>query len=294
MRLLRAGTLRVTDPTETAKRYVEWFNYRVVEEGIIGRDLACSWDSPRVEGHRYIVLQPESGTSVYLRLVAGDPVAGYEPLRTYGWAALEICVSDVLAVERRLRESPFRIIGPPREIDGLPTIYPMQVQGPDQEIVYLTQIRGDLPAYDLPRAASLVDNIFIMVLACSNLDASSEWFRRHVLLESGRKMDIVYSMLAKAFAAPPNTLYTINTLTHERDVFLELDQYPDTATTRPGYALDLPAGISLATLIHPQFDALPGPWIESPRIRSGVIYDGRRSGTLRGLDGTLIEVVSAE
>ena len=42
--------------------------------------------------------------------------------------------------------SPFEIIGPPREIDGVPAIYPLQVRGPDEEIVYLTQIRADLPA----------------------------------------------------------------------------------------------------------------------------------------------------
>lgn len=294
MRLLRAGTLMVVDPAATAKRYIEWFNYRVVEEGFVERSLAHGWGTPNVAGRRYVVLQPESGSAVYLRLVAGEAVAGYEPLRTYGWAALEICVSDVLAVERRLRDSPFRIIGPPREIPGLPTIFPMQVLGPDKEVVYLTQIRGDLPAYDLPRAASLIDSIFIMVLACSNLDASSEWFRQHVQLEFGRKMDIVYSMLAMAFGTPPSTLYTINTLTHERDVFLELDQYPAAATARPRLPGDMPPGIALATLIHPKFDALPGPWLEEPEERRGVIYGGRRSGTLRGVDGTLIEIVSAE
>lgn len=293
MKLLRAATLRVVDPVATAKRYVEWLGYRIVEEGAVGADLARSWGAPAVEGRRYIVLQPESEAAVYLRLVAGEPVTGYEPLRTYGWAAIEICVSDVLAVEQRLRQSPFRIIGPPREIEGLPTIYPMQVMGPDREIVYLTEIRGDLPAYDLPRAIGLIDKLFILVLACSDLDASMRWFGRHVRLDLGRKMEIVYTMLAQSFGTPPDDRYTIATLTHGRDVFLELDQYPPQATSRPRHAGDLPPGIALATLTHPEFDALQGPWIEPPRVCRGAIYDGRRAGTMRAPDGSLIEIVAA-
>lgn len=293
MRLLRAATLRVADPAATAGRYVEWFDYRIIEEGVIAADLARSWGAPAAQDRRYFILQPESGAEVYLRLVGGEPVAGYEPLRTYGWAAAEICVADVLAVERRLLGSPFRIIGPPREIEGLPTIYPMQVMGPDQEVVYLTQIRGDLPEYDLPRAARLIDKLFILVLACSDLDASSNWFGRHVGLEPGRKMEIPYTMLANAFGAPATRRYTISTLTHGRDVFLELDQYPPAATARPRHAGDLPPGLALATLTHPRFEALRGPWIEEPRVQSGAIYAGRRVATLRAPDDTLVEVIDA-
>ncbi len=293
MSLLRAATLRVVDPAATARHYVEWFDYRIVEEGSVGRALARSWGAPSVEGRRYVVLQPGSGAGVYLRMVAGEPVAGYEPLRTYGWAALEICVSDVLAVERHLRQSPFRIIGPPRAIEGLPTILPMQVMGLDREIVYLTEIRGDLPAYDLPRAIGLIDQLFILVLACSDLDVSMNWFGRHIRLDLGRKMEIVYTMLAQAFGTPPDDRHTIATLTHGRDVFLELDQYPVQATSRPSHAGDLPPGIALATLVHPEFDALRGPWIDAPRVYGGAIYGGRRAGTMRAPDGTLIEIVAA-
>lgn len=293
MKLLRAATLRVADPAATARRYADWLDYRIVEEGAIDAGLARSWGAPAAHGRRYIVLQPASGAQVYLRLVAGEPVAAYEPLRTYGWAALEICVRDVLAVAERMRDSPFEIIGPPREIDGLPAIYPMQVMGPDREVIYLTQIRSDLPSYDLPRAETMIDRLFILVLACSSLDASLAWFERNVRLSLGRRMDIVYTMLAKSFGLPQTDLHTIATLVHGRDVFLELDQYPAAATSRPRHDGDLPPGVAVATLVQPDFDLLPGPWIEAPRARSGAIYQGRAAGTMRAPDGTLLEVVAA-
>ncbi len=292
MRLLRAATLSVADPAATARRYVEWFDYRIVDDQPLHPRLARSWGTPASAGRACLTLAPASGASVFLRFVGAEPVPGYRPLRTHGWAAIEICVTDVLAVHERMRRSPFEVIGPPREIEGLPAIYPMQVQGPDGEIVYLTQIRSDLPAYDLPRAATLIDTLFIAVLACSNLKASLRWFEHHARLSPGREMAIVYTMLAKAFDLPIEDLHTIATMIHGRDVFLELDQYPAAATARPCPPGSLPPGVSLVTFAHPEFAALPGPWIESPSIQDGVIYGGSTAGTLRAPDGTLVELVS--
>ena len=293
MKLLRAATLTVDDPDATARRYAEWFGYRIVEKGRLDGGLAASWNAPRSARRRFVVLQPASAAQVFVRFIEGETPGDFQPLRTFGWAALEICVEDVLAVHELLRSSPFEVIGPPREIEGLPSIFPMQVMGPDREIVYLTQIRADLPSYDLPRAASPIDKLFIVVLACSDLDASLAWFERHARLELGRRMRIVYTMLAKSFGLPMSDLHEIATMVYGRDVFLELDQYPGTATPRPTAVGELPPGIAFATLIHPQFDEIQGPWIEPPAARTGVVYGGRRAGTLCAPDGTLLEIVEA-
>lgn len=291
MKLLRAATLTVANPEASAARYVEWLDYSIVEQGSLSADLAAAWGTPASAGRTYIVLQPSSGAPVYLRFVAGDVVPDYRPLRTYGWAAIEICVQDVLKVNERMLNSPFEIIGPPREIDGLPAIFPMQVKGPDGEIVYLTQIRSDLPAFDLPRAESLIDKLFILVMACSDMDASIDWFESVVGLSLGRKMDIVYTMLANAFDLPWEQQHTISTVVHDRDVFLELDQYPPAATPRPAHPGQLPPGIAICTLSHPDLSSVQGDWITPPAIRDGAVYSGRLTGTLRAPDGTLVELV---
>jgi hypothetical protein len=107
-------------------------------------------------------------------------------------------------------------------------------------------------------------------------------------------MRIVYTMLARSFGLPMSDLHEIATLIHGRDIFLELDQYPSAATRRAAPSGDLPPGISLATLAHPDFGELPGPWIMPPARRLGSVYGGRLAGTLRAPDGALVEMVEAD
>lgn len=291
MKLLRAATLTVSDLQRSIDLYTHYFDYRVVEDGPLRQELAESWGTPASAGRDMAVLQPSSGAEIYIRFVEQPPVAGFEALRSYGWNAIEICVTDVLAANERMLESPFEIIGPPREIDGLPAIYPMQVKGPDEEIVYLTQIRDDLPAFDLPRATTLIDKLFILVMGCSDMDAANRWIADHCGLQMGRDMEIVYTMLAKAYGTPEDELHRISTMVHGRDVFLEVDQYPDASIVRPRHEGMLVPGCAVGTLWHPDFGSLRGPWITPPVARDGVIYKGKRTGTMAGPDGTLIEIV---
>ena len=95
MKLLRAATLTTPDPEATAARYAEWFDYSVVDRGVVDAGLAASWGCPGSAGKAYVVAQPASGADVYLRFVQGDGHPDYRPLRTFGWAAV---LGEVMAV----------------------------------------------------------------------------------------------------------------------------------------------------------------------------------------------------
>lgn len=294
MQLLRAATLTVADLNRSVGNYSRYLDYTVVERGDLPADLAASWGAPKSAGKAYAIMAPASGAEIYLRLVEQPAVNGFKALRSYGWNAIEICVTDVIAANSRMLDLPFEIIGPPREIDGLPAIHPMQVKGPDEEIVYLTQIKSDLPAFDLPRASTPIDKLFILVLGCSDMKASLTWMEKHVGLQTGRdNMEIVYTMLAKAYDTDPAELHTISTMIHGKDVFLELDQYPDAAIDRPHHDSMLVPGCAIGTFWHPDFDSLTGPWITPPVRREGPVYKGKRVATMKDLDGALIEMVEA-
>jgi len=297
MRLMRAATLTVSDLERSKTLYCDWLDYSCVENGIVSHELAMSWGASKTAGQRFVVLQPASGAEVFIRLIEQSAVPDYKALRTYGWAAIEICNQDTLKVNNRMERSPFEIIGPPKELDGMPAIFPMQVKGPDQEIVYLTEIRDDLEAYDLPRAESLIDKLFILVMACSDMEASGQWLEKHLLIEKGRSMEIIYSMINKAFDLPADTKHALATLKHERDVFLEIDEYPEGVTPRTTHNGMLPPCAAIGSFIHPDFDKLidinKGHWITPPIKRQGHVYKGKRAGTLRTPDGTLIEMIES-
>jgi catechol 2,3-dioxygenase-like lactoylglutathione lyase family enzyme len=290
--LLRGATLTVRDVEASAARYRDWMDYAVVERGVVDPDLAASWAAPAAAGRAFAVCRPASGAEVFIRFVQADPPADYRPLRTFGWSAMEICVSDTLAVERRLRASPFEVIGPPRALDGMPEIFPMQVRGPDGEIVYLTQIRGQPAGTRLPVAQSLIDRLFIMVLASSDLERTRRWFAEGLGLVAHGEVSLRYTMLSKAFDLPADTRHRIATGGHGIDTFLEFDQYPAAATARPGAPDQLPPGVAMVTLDHPGLESLSVDWLSPPQVRPGALYGGRRQGVVRCPDGALIELVA--
>jgi catechol 2,3-dioxygenase-like lactoylglutathione lyase family enzyme len=294
MRLLRAATLAVSDPGASAALYARWLDYALIEDGPIPEALAQSWGAPALAGKRQIVMRPASGRDIFLRFVEQAPVPGYAPLRSYGWNAIEICIQDVAAVNARMEQSPFEIIGPPKPLEGVPGIFPMQVKGPlDAEIVYLTQIDPVPEPVGLPKAQSLVDCLFILVMGCSDMKASEAWMREALGLHAGSEWTIPYTMIADAYGLPRDSLHTICTVTHEGESFFELDQYPDAAVARPVAPGGLPAGISFGTTLTPDFDAIAAKavWIAPPARHAGALYGGGRSGLIAGPDGTLIEVV---
>lgn len=295
MHLIRAANLCVADVVVSTALYRDHLAYRVVEEGTISPALAAGWAAPAAADARYSVMQPQSGAPVFLRFIEQAPHPDYRPLRTYGWAAVEICVQDVEAVNARMQASPFEIIGPPRLLDTMPQIYPMQMKGPDGEIVYLTEIRDDPPGMALPRAKSPIDQLFILVLAASDLKGAADWYARVLGFTAGPSVKINYTMLTKSFATPAEQKFEICTVGHARDVFVELDQYPPHATPRPQHADHLPPGVAMASFVLPDFDArlqaMADFLIAPPTGQTGAIYKGKRAATLRGPDGVLIEVV---
>lgn len=291
MTLLKCATLVVADVAASSARYSEWMNYSVVEEGKVPADLAQAWQAPASAGRPYALLQPASGEEVFLRFVEGEPVASYAPIRTYGWAATEICVSDVMAVNARMEESPFEIIGPPKDLDGFATVKPMQVKGDDQEIVYLTQILQPGEGSGLPNPTSLIDRPFIMVLASDDLEASVKWVEDVLGLPVIDPVPIRYSMINLAFDLDPETKTPIVTARGAGQTFLEIDQYPAETTVREKHEGALPPGVAITSMLHPDFARLEGHWASAPVVREGPLYAGKRSGVLLTPEGALLEVI---
>lgn len=297
MKIMRAATLTVSDLGRSQSLYCDWLAYNCVEDGLISEDLAQSWGTPRTANKPYAVLQPASNADVFIRLIQQPVVPEYKALRSYGWNAIEICTQNTVLVNAQMERSPFEIIGPPKKIPGLDAIYPMQIKGPDEEVVFLTQINDDMPTHNLPRANSLIDKLFILVMGCSDIEASKAWLIKNLLIEADKYMEINYTMINMAFGLQDGTQHKLCTMMHEKDVFLEIDQYPTSTIARQTHKGMLPPCAAIGSFIHPQFDKLieinKTNWITPPIKRNGTLYKNKRSGTLRAPDGTLIEMIEA-
>lgn len=280
------GTLTTPDLDLALGDYRDRLGLALVEHGRVTADRAASWGCPANAGDRYAVLTPVSGAPCFLRLVEQPAPADFKPTRTYGWAAFEITVQDVYGWPAKLDGSGFEIVGPPREIEGLPYFVAMQMLGRGREMIYLNEVRQNTPSSDLPKAASPVDHIFIVILACADRENALDWYRDRIGLDIGGSYTIDYTMINKAFGLPDGTESTITMVQKGRLPIIEVDGYPAAATARPGDPQRLPPGNSMVTLA---IDSLDRPGLNF--IAPPMLVDGRRTATVFGPAGERLELV---
>lgn len=290
---IKCGTLSVANLQRSLSQYQEYLGYTLIESGTVDTELAEAWQTPQMAGAKYALLQAASGADSYLRLIEVPAVSNYIPATTYGWGAFEICVQDVFGLAESLKDSDFTIIGPPKLVDGFTSFIPMQVMGPDGEILFLNQVNHSDHDADLPKAQSKVDKLFIVVLASPDRDASVNEYQHRFGFDRAATHTLRYSLLNRAFELSPETQHQISMLQKGRMTIAQVDQYPEQAGHRPCHAGYLPPGNAMVTLMVNKLSELnlPKDLIEQASERQGVLYQGRKSLLLKGLATELIELI---
>src|SRR5262245_53211539 len=178
MKRIKMATIAVPDVDAVAELYGKWIGYKTLERATVSAAMATSWGAPAMIGRRFITMQPASKVDVFIRAVEIDPVHSYRALTSWGWGAIEIIVRDPIALNRRLGQSPFHIVGHPRFLEGYPTICAMQVRGPGNEVLYLTTDTGPREKSILPEAGADVGRPFIMVQASGSTQRTRDWYAK--------------------------------------------------------------------------------------------------------------------
>lgn len=287
---IMGGVVTTPDIDAALADYRDRLDLDLVEDGPLDPALAEAWAAPAAAGRRRATLAPKSGAHCFIRLVEQDVPAGFAPTRTFGWAAYELTVKDVYGWPARLEGSGFEIVGPPKPIENLPYFVPMQVVGRGREMLYLNEVATNTPSSDLPKANSLSDHIFIVILATPDREAAMAWYQDRLGLDAGGVYTLEYTMINKAFGLTAGTQSTISMLQKGRLPIVEVDGYPAAATPRPTAPGALPPGNALVTLAIDSLDR-DLPFLAGPARRDGPLYAGRRAATLRGPAGELLELV---
>lgn len=254
---LIGATITCPDAGAAAALYAAALGYDQLDAGRVSAAQAARWQAPALAGAACVRLVPPGLTRPWLRFIE-QPVTPPPPFTTAGWAALEFTVTDCDQAVERLSGHGFRVLGPPADLDfAQGALRAGQVLGPYGEMLYLTQVRQQLPGYTLPVATRATDRLFIAILASADLDASLAHLAGHGIPEHARFRTGV-AFVADAQGLPQDHQFDIATATLAPGCYLELDHVPalPPRARQPGL---LPAGVAFITLSGAQPQMLSAP-----------------------------------
>ncbi len=288
LKSIKMATVGVPNVIEAAAWYSRWLSYVPLGRGRVSKNLALSWGTPNMAGREQILLQPESGAEVFIRLVAIDAVPDYTPLRSYGWSAIEIAVKDADALQATFDQRDVRIIGRTEALGPGSPIRAMQVLGPGGEVIYLASHTGDREKSNHPEISSFVDRPFIVVLAGPDLDALKIFYRDQFALGDQGDLSLPVRVLSNALGLPPSHVFRLSVLVmSERGNKLELDGLPPPAGPRPRSSGQLPPGVAITSFSVGSLDDISVPFVIPPQAHYGSV----RSGCIIGPVGEIIELI---
>jgi hypothetical protein len=208
-------------------------------------------------------------------------------MRSTGWNAVELLAQDPTALAGRLKDSPFRIVGPPRALSGGGNTVAMQAVGPAGELLYLTNPSGE--RYE---ARSFVDRVFSVINGAADLGALSRFYRERMGSAVGEPMAMRLSVLNRAYGFDVELRHQIAVARLGETPFsVELDQFPKEAVARESRPNDLPPGIAMVSFAAADLGAVTEPFLRPPSAHADAPYNGRRAAVIRGPSGELMELI---
>ena len=276
----------------TEDAYTKFLGYQLVERGTVTKPLAQSWGAEKMVGQPYLLMQPESQSKVLLRFIESGHTNDYKPMLQEGWNAIEILVKDPDLLAEQLQGSPFKMVGPPNFLTEKKNIRAFQALGPNNELLYFTRVIDPSKSnFDLGQAKSFVDQVFIMVLGGKDMAAMQHFYREKLMQPVSGPYPYRIGVLSQTYGMPNDTLHQLAIASLPNQFLIEIDQYPPAAKSIDTMKGTLPPGIAMVSFQVDHLGDTRLPFITPPDHRDGFAYEGRRSASLRGAAGELIELI---
>ena len=280
-------TLGCAELSLVEEAYCRHLHYRTVDAGRIPDELAELWGMQAVAGSEYALLAPTGDTRHFIRLIRHETAPGFQPFSGAGWNAAEILVNDVDSLAESLADSPFTVVGPPADLSFTDKIRACQVVGPASEAIYLTQIKGAIPGFNLPITERTVAHCFVVILAAVSLSAAKDYYQNCFAIDDAPVIDARVSMLSAAFDLPRDHLHRISALTLANPGYLiEVDELPAAGTGSQAEKGLMPTGIAIVS-----FTCSTVPDGVSRTALAGMPYNGRQVSFCTGASGEMLELI---
>jgi len=163
----------------------------------------------------------------------------------------------------------------------------MQVLGPADEILYLTQFKKIVPQFDSPKPRCFVDQTFIVVLAGKSLDEMQDYFHNNFGLAKATIIESRIRSISRVFNFPADTKYKAAALALKDQSMIELDELPKEGNNR--FSLDgyLPAGIAMVSFLHYE----SGEKLKNTYHSNLPSHESRLCSVQKGTTNELIELI---
>jgi len=279
-------TVSAPDLDAIEQAYSRNFNYEVAERGHVTEAQAQLWGAAKMAGAKTLIMSPPAGTDFVFRFVerAADP--DYIPLTTWGWNASEVLVEDVDALAQQLTEGDFEMLGEPKNLSFTDDIRAMQLRGPANEILYMTELKAEIPGMDLPtKPKSFVDNTFIVILGGGDINAMIDSYHDQFGIAKAPVMESRITVASIAFGLSIEHRYPISALGINDQCMVEVDELPEQAGPRGNEEGLLPPGIAMVSFNT----SLPAG--DNTIQDNSLPYSGKAASCTTGAAGELIELI---
>jgi hypothetical protein len=247
---IAAVTISTSNLNKMVEVYQEFLRYRVTKSGQITSKESSAWGAENITDADYVVMQPEKSDDFSFRFIHQPDQSNYIAFKSAGWNAAELIVEDVDGLAVQLENSPFKIIGAPADLSFTKDIRAMQVMGPANEILYLTQFKKIVPEFDSPKPRCFVDQTFIVVLAGKSLNEMQDYFHENFALAKATIIESRIRSISRVFNYPEDTKYKAAALTLKGQSMIELDELPKEGSKRSSLDGCLPAGIAMVSFYY--------------------------------------------
>ncbi len=286
-------TISCADIRPSQEAYCRHLYHEVVAAGEVSAELAKAWGLAGMAGAEYALLSPAADGQHFIRLIQTADTPDYKPFTTFGWNAIEIAVKNVDRLAAALKDSPFEIVGPPDDLSFSNMIRACQVVGPSKEVLYLTEIKGEVPGFELPQISREVGHCFVTILGSSNISATIAFYHDNMAVQKSPLIDARLSVLSAALGLPREHRHKISALTLSPGYLLEVDQFPETTAHRASLSGQLVPGISMVSFAVDDISHISQHLSASAIACDDRPYSGRRVATLYGPDNEQIELIEA-
>jgi catechol 2,3-dioxygenase-like lactoylglutathione lyase family enzyme len=289
----RIATINTPDYESTVGWYAKWFDYATQQNDKVSDALAYSWAAPAMAGKRFSLMASKGSPDVFLRIVEGDRTPPFNPRTTYGWGSLEFIVDDLDKQFQIMKAGGVKIFREPASLGGIfASIHAMQLFGPMDITHNLTVEKGDRAMSNLPVAKSQVDRPFLIGANGPDLNAMRDFYVKTFNMSKGPDYDYPVPVMAEALNLPKDHLFKLSLVrSAEKGNTIELHDLPKPGGPRPVIPGQLPPGVAMVSFGVKDLNVIAAHFLNSPEAQEGVAYAGKRSVTLKGAAGELIELI---